>query len=184
MLMPNHLHALLTIADPEFDLGQVMQRFMGSLTASLNTVSGRSNRIFGGRYHWMLVGSSLYFAHALKYVYRNPVRAGLCERVEDYPFSTLNGLLGSSPLPFPIHFPFNLDGYLHIPERTEDMLEWLNSPSRPEVEEAIRKAYRSHQLTKPRAGWKRQFAEMAKDLGVDAPAPKKGSDPWCLTTVD
>lgn len=34
------------------------------------------------------------FLNAYKYIYRNPVEAGLVQKVEDYPYSTLKALIG------------------------------------------------------------------------------------------
>ncbi len=52
------------------------------------------NETFAGRHHKTILQSSNYFLNAYKYNYRNPVEAGACVRVEDYPFSTLQILLG------------------------------------------------------------------------------------------
>src|SRR4051794_18500799 len=69
VLMPNHFHLLITT--PEEDLGRVMQIIMKSGTKTINTESRRTGRVFGSRYHWTIIESEVYFAHALKYVYRN-----------------------------------------------------------------------------------------------------------------
>src|SRR5690606_20442105 len=101
VLMPNHFHMILTV--PMHDLGVVMNRLMTSVSRRANLFSGRTGHLFGGPYFWSLIASFRYYGHALKYVYRNPVKGGLCERVERYPFGSLHGLLGYSHLPFPIH---------------------------------------------------------------------------------
>jgi len=36
------------------------------------------------------------FLNAYKYIYRNPVEAGIVDKVEDYPYSTLKALIGKS----------------------------------------------------------------------------------------
>lgn len=140
VLMPNHFHILLTV--PERDLGVVMNELMKSVSRSTNLLSGRSGHLFGGPYHWSLIGNTRYFRHALKYIYRNPVRAKLCSRVESYPYSTLWGLIGLGKLPFPIFLtrigmeislPF-LDG--------QRQLDWLNTPFPIEMEKLIQKGLR------------------------------------------
>lgn len=138
--------------------------FMRSITRTLNLESGRSGRVFGSRYHWTLIDSEIYFAHALKYAYRNPVRAGICQRVEEYPYSTLHGLLGCRRLGFPIDFPFQLDGYIHIPPETEDQLDWLNRPFRVEQQAAIQKALKRTRFEPPKTGWRASLEELKKDL--------------------
>ena len=140
VLMPNHFHILMTV--PEGDLGQAMNFFMSSVTRMSNLLSGRSGRLFGGPYYWSLVNNSRYFGHVYKYVYRNPVRAKLCSRVEEYPFSTLSGLLGSSPLPFPLYFT-KIGMEIAFPTaETHLHLNWLNKPFPKDAEVLIQKGLR------------------------------------------
>lgn len=146
VLMPNHFHLLITV--PQSDLGTVMRVFMSDLTRASNRATGRTGHLFGGPYHWSLINGSRYFGHALKYVYRNPVRGGLCDRVEDYPFSTLNGLLGATRLPFPIHFT-RVGMELGLPSaEPHRMLEWLNQPFPQEAEALIQKGLRRKKFSK------------------------------------
>lgn len=157
VLMPNHFHLL--VSTPEQELSIVMKHFMQSVTRILNLKSGRSGRVFGGRYYGSLIDSSLYFTHAFKYVYRNPIRANLCERAEEYSYSSLKGLLGEVHLPFPIHFPFQLGGYLGISEAIEQQLEWINRPFKIEHENAIRAGLRKTSFSPPKT-WKNTFEEL------------------------
>ncbi len=144
VLMPNHLHLILTV--PNEDLGIVMQRYVGSVTRTLNLISGRTGRVFGGRYHWTLIDSERYYACVYKYVYRNPVKAGLCARVEDYPFSTLAGLLGSAQLPIPLHYPWGRTDSWPLPDELGHLLDWLNRPFNNEADSAIRRALKRTQF--------------------------------------
>lgn len=140
VLMPNHFHMILTV--PEHDLGKVMNVFISTITRMSNLKSRRSGHLFGGPYHRSVIDSSRYFGHTLKYVYRNPVRAKLCTHVEDYPYSTLHGLLGFSHLPFPIHFT-RTGMELSLPAiESFDLLDWLNTPFPKEAEELIRQGLR------------------------------------------
>jgi REP element-mobilizing transposase RayT len=140
VLMPNHFHILLTA--PEHDLGQVMNVFMSSVTRLSNLLSGRSGRLFGSRYHQSLINSSRYFGHAFKYVYRNPVRAKLCDKVEQYPYSTLHGQLGKSHLPFPLYFT-KVGMELALPSSDcSAQLDWLNRPFPAEAETLIQTGLR------------------------------------------
>jgi putative transposase len=140
VLMPNHIHMLLTV--PKYDLGKVMDVFMSSVTRTANTLSGRSGHLFGGPYYGSLITGTRYYGHALKYVYRNPVKAKLCEWVEDYPYSSLHGLLGKSHLPFPICQTRNgLEVNLPAIE-AQQQLEWLNRAFPNEADALIRKGLR------------------------------------------
>ena len=44
--------------------------------------------------HCEPISSYPQYLNAYKYIYRNPVEAGLTEKVEEYPYSSLSGLLG------------------------------------------------------------------------------------------
>jgi putative transposase len=137
VLMANHFHTIVTV--PEYDLGIVMNHFMKSISRTVNLFSGRSGHVFGGPYHWSLINSTRYFSHAMKYVYRNPVRAKICENVEDYPYSTVQGLLGLAPLPFPLNYT-RVGMEISFPsDEGPQQLEWLNTPFPKEAEALIRK---------------------------------------------
>lgn len=140
VMMPNHFHMLMTV--PEHDLGQVMNVFISYITRTSNLFSGRIGHLFGRRYYWSLVDSSRYFGHVYKYVYRNPARAQLCEGVEDYPYSTVQGLLGTQHLPFPLHYT-RVGMELALPsDEAAEQLVWLNRPFPNEVETLIRQGLR------------------------------------------
>jgi putative transposase len=140
VLMPNHLHILLTV--PEHDLGIVMNAFISNLAREYNKRTGRSGHLFGAPYHWSLVASTRYYRHVFKYVYRNPVRAGLSPTVEDYPYSSLHGLLGRAPLRFPVHLT-KLGLEVGFPSlEPVELLDWLNRPFPKEVEALIQQGLR------------------------------------------
>ena len=160
LLMPNHIHLL--ISTPNEDLGIIMKYWMGSGTKALNQNSGRTGHVFGGSYHWSLVNSPVYYGHALKYVYRNPVRAGICELAEDYNYSTLPGILGEQALRFPIHYPFQMLSC--VPDDFDDLCIWLNKPFKIEHQSAIQKGLR-HSLFQPaKLGWRRTLDQLMVPL--------------------
>lgn len=86
VLMDNHFHLLLLT--PEADIDRIMYFFMKKLTTSIQKYSGRINRVFGGRYKGCLILDEGYLFNVYKYIYRNPVKAGLCYSVEEYRYST------------------------------------------------------------------------------------------------
>lgn len=141
VLMANHYHLL--ISTPEADLGVVMKEFNRAITQLFNLFSNRSGHLFGGPYKWTLIEGPTYYANALKYVYRNPVRAQIVGKVEDYPFSTLHGLLGNAPVPVPIFLPRpEIEGFSLIPADQTDALAWFNQPFLKEELEAIERGFR------------------------------------------
>jgi hypothetical protein len=81
----------------------------------------------------------MYYQHALKYVYRNPVKAGLCSLVEEYEFSSLRYHLTNNDLGFPIcestYYPWGMLGLSPIAQ-----LNWLNLKYDEKEEDCIRRA--------------------------------------------
>ncbi|MBT3585483.1 MAG: hypothetical protein HN509_11300 [Halobacteriovoraceae bacterium] len=88
VLMSNHYHIL--IFTPECNLDKFMQFFNRELTRRINFQAGRINRVLGGRYKWSLIRSHQYYVTALRYIYQNPVRAGLVKHCSHWPFSDLD----------------------------------------------------------------------------------------------
>ncbi|KHD89738.1 MAG: hypothetical protein OM95_01305 [Bdellovibrio sp. ArHS] len=138
VLMTNHFH--LIARAPEQNLSEAMQFFMGETGKDLRDLSDRINRTYGSRFHRTYISSPLYFLHAYKYVYRNPVEAGLCTKVEDYEFSTLKGLLGEQKIEIPILDDSNWETL----ESRRETLQWLNATPEKKNWEAVRKALKKH----------------------------------------
>jgi putative transposase len=142
VLMPNHFHLLVSC--PESDLGTLMGDFGTQFTKRHNRVADRVGHLFRGRYHWSLIDSSLYAAHAVRYVYRNPVRAGLveAEQILNYPFSTLPMKLGLQSMELTLH-PMDSDW---VPTDSVDLLEWVARHTPREEEELIRRGLRRREF--------------------------------------
>lgn len=137
VLMPNHFHMLISV--PNEDLGKVMSVLMANITKNINFKANRSGHVFGGPYFWSLITSTRYYGHALKYIYRNPVRAKLCDDVEEYSFSTLRGLLGHDHLAIPLsHTLIGMEVNLPDQRYPFQWLEWIKQPFPKEAEELIR----------------------------------------------
>lgn len=118
VLMSNHFHLIASTTDK--DLGFVMNRLMTNTSNKLNAFAGTRNHIFGGRYKGCLITTGFYFANCLKYVYRNPVKAKLVERVEDYSYSSIVGV----HLGFPVS-PCSLAKNI-LPGDFQKLLNWFN----------------------------------------------------------
>lgn len=133
VLMSNHFHLLCHT--PEGNLDQIMQRFLRVTSVRINERSRTINHVWGGRYKWSLIEAQSHYFQVYRYIYQNPLRAGLCERVEDYPYSTLN------PTPLPIHtfIPLSFGGQ-------EGELLWLNERFDKDDQELIRLGLRKSQF--------------------------------------
>lgn len=138
VLMQNHFHLIARF--PNGNLSSSMNYFMRETSRVIASESNRINHVFGARVFRSRLHSNLYFEHAYKYVYRNPIEAGACSRVEDYAFSTFRGLLGIDKIGIPVEE----DTLLFESGNFESHIEWLNSAPHPEAREAVRYA-----LTRP-----------------------------------
>jgi len=86
VLMPNHYHLVLRTLRP--NLSRAMQWLGVAYTNWFNARHARSGHLFQGRFKGFLVEDDSYLRRLLLYVHRNPLRAGLVERLADYPWSS------------------------------------------------------------------------------------------------
>ena len=128
VLMGNHYHMLLLT--PESNLDNFMYEFNKRLALKIQSRTGQINKIFGGRYKWCLIQSQHYLINCYKYVYQNPVRAGVVQFCEDYPFSTLRCVMSNVKFSIPIHDKYGF--------KDEFGLRWLNQKIGVEEETALR----------------------------------------------
>jgi REP element-mobilizing transposase RayT len=88
-LMTNHYH--LVVEAFVWRLAVGMQRLNGVYAQAFNRRHKRSGHLFGDRYAAWAVESDDHCRAACEYVLQNPVRAGLCERAADWPWSAARG---------------------------------------------------------------------------------------------
>jgi hypothetical protein len=65
-----------------------MQWLQGTYTMRFNNRHRRSGHLFQGRFKSILVENDAYVMQLSCYIHRNPLRAGLVERLADYPWSS------------------------------------------------------------------------------------------------
>lgn len=85
-LMPNHIHAVVVPSDEDglrATFAQTHRRYTGYINAR-RRVTGH---LWQGRYGSVAMDDE-HLSHALRYVALNPVRAGLAERAQDWPWSS------------------------------------------------------------------------------------------------
>jgi putative transposase len=103
---------------PKGNLDFFMSEFNKQLAQKIQNETGECNQIFDGHYKWCLIQSQQYLSNCYRYVYQNPVRAGVVRRCEDYKFSTLQSTIGHSIFTIPVHDQFGF--------KDEYGLYWLN----------------------------------------------------------
>ena len=89
--MPNHYHLLLQT--PEANISRCMRHIDGVYTQRFNRSHDCDGPLFRGRYKAILVDADRYLLELVRYIHRNPVSAGLTERLGSYPWSSHRGYL-------------------------------------------------------------------------------------------
>ncbi len=93
-LMPNHYHLL--VHTPEGNLSRCMRHINGVYTQRYNRANKHDGQLFRGRYKSVLLDSDNYLTVLVRYIHRNPLRAGMVDRLEDYVWSSHHGYLSKS----------------------------------------------------------------------------------------
>ncbi len=90
-LMSNHYHLL--IQTPDANLSRCMRHINGVYTQYFNRTHSIDGHLFRGRYKSILVESDSYLLELLRYIHRNPLEAGLVDRLDSYNWSSHKGYL-------------------------------------------------------------------------------------------
>ena len=95
-LMGNHLHLLI---EPGVEpLEQIFKRIGVRYVYWYNWKYKRSGHLFQDRFKSEPVNDDACFLAVLRYIYQNPVKAGLCKKPMDYKWSSYDALAGTPPL--------------------------------------------------------------------------------------
>ncbi len=92
-LMSNHYHLL--IQTPNGNLARGMRHINGVYTQRFNRRHKKDGQLFRGRYKAVLVEADNHLLEALRYIHRNPLRAGMVKSI-DYPWSSHQGYLSQA----------------------------------------------------------------------------------------
>ena len=87
VLMTNHIHLLLTPADPA-GASRLMQGLGRRYVPYVNQRYQRSGTLFEGRFKACVVSAEDYLLNCYRYIELNPVRAGMVTHPADYPWSS------------------------------------------------------------------------------------------------
>lgn len=90
VLMGNHYHLL--VRTQEANLSAAIQWLGVSYSTWHNARHSRCGHLFQGRFKSFLITEDSYLYRLLLYIHRNPFRAGLVERLADYPWSSYRTL--------------------------------------------------------------------------------------------
>lgn len=91
-LMSNHYHLLLET--PRSNLGVAMHRINCVYSNRFNRVHEREGHVLERPYRAWIMHGGRREMEAARYIERNPVRAGLCPKVDDWPWSSYPAISG------------------------------------------------------------------------------------------
>lgn len=90
-LMDNHLHLLLM--EEKEALETVTRRIFGSYVLWYNKKYGRVGHLFQDRFKSEPVEDDAYFLTVLRYIFQNPIKAGIKAKVRDYSWTNYSDYL-------------------------------------------------------------------------------------------
>src|SRR5262245_21306321 len=85
-IMPNHVHALFSII-ANGKLAEIMRNWKGASSFYSNRILQRSGVFWEHEYFERLIRSRRHFEFCIIYIFRNPVKAGLCAGVFQWPWT-------------------------------------------------------------------------------------------------
>lgn len=128
-LMPNHFH-LVVRPKADGDLGRWMQWLLTTHVRRHHKRYGTSGHVWQGRFKSFVIQEDDHLLTVLRYVERNPVRAQLVERAQDWLWSSAAYGAGPPPVPLtPSPAP-----------RPSDWLDSLSAPDPPDTLIALRRS--------------------------------------------
>jgi putative transposase len=160
-LMINHVH-LIAVPSKEETMGAVLRNAHGTYTDYFNTKYSQVGHLFGGRYKSAVLDEA-YLFNAVRYVERNPVRAGIVARAEDYRWSSAAAHCG-------LREDLLLSDDLPLLSQITDWSVWLGYELTQDEISFIRS--RTH--TGRPCGDDRFLRELGKQLGRDLLPKKRG----------
>ena len=87
VVMPNHVHVLLTPLEDQH-LPEIEHSIKSYTAQQANKILGRKRQFWQHETFDRYVRDRRHYAAVIRYIENNPVMAGLCERAEDWRFSS------------------------------------------------------------------------------------------------
>ena len=95
-LMSNHCHILLKVGSEPLE--QIMRRICGKFVYWYNHKYNRIGYLFQDRFKSEPVEDDVYFLTVLRYIHQNPLKAGMVEAINQYPWSSYNAYFHGNQL--------------------------------------------------------------------------------------
>ena len=85
-IMPNHVHILFSLTGAQ-TLSKVIGNWKGATSFYANKILQRSGVFWQREYFEKIIKSQRQFEFVVRYIYRNPVKAGLCDDPFKWPWT-------------------------------------------------------------------------------------------------
>lgn len=82
VLMSNHYHIIATAT--EENLHRAMQYLNSRIAVRFNKHVGRSGHLWSDRYGSCIIDTDEYYLACVRYIYRNPLRAGIAKDLDEF----------------------------------------------------------------------------------------------------
>jgi putative transposase len=132
-LMPNHFHLVVKPAEPT-DLSAWMHWLLTTHAARHHRERDSTGRIWTGRYKAFPIQHDRHLLTVVRYVERNPLRAGLVGRADEWLWGSLRWRLSAiprlpmAPLPFPL--PVNWTEFVNSSQTAQELAAVRRSVTR------------------------------------------------------
>ena len=98
VVMPNHLHLLIT-PGATTTLERALQLIKGGASNTIHRQRGHKMQIWQPGFHESTIQNSKDYKTKCAYTRMNPVKAGLVEKPQDWPFGSASAKLGMDEIP-------------------------------------------------------------------------------------
>jgi putative transposase len=85
VIMPDHVHMVFTPYE-EWSLSEILKRVKGNSSRLINLTLGRKGPLWQDESFDRIVRQSEDLQEKCEYIAQNPVRAGLCDNADEYPW--------------------------------------------------------------------------------------------------
>ena len=86
-VMPNHVHSLPKMMK-EWRMSSIVHSWRSFTSHEANRMLRRHGQFWQEEYHDRYIRDERHLENAVRYIEMNPVKAGLCQEPEDWPFSS------------------------------------------------------------------------------------------------
>lgn len=97
-LMGNHVHLLIRINPDGEPLNKIFRRIGAHYVYWYNRKYHRAGHLFQDRYKSEAVEDEAYMFAVLRYIHQNPVKAGIAQAMDSYPYSSYHEYLSPRPM--------------------------------------------------------------------------------------